>query len=112
MDLTNNNIITSTSDLNNLKFNSNFEYRKFLTANGTSISNINNINSINKQMCNCNYYHTNSMPLTNNSSPFLFDNIMQTDTPYGYTESDLKDDFINKRLRQQAQYNFRITNID
>ncbi len=97
------------SNSNNMNFSSNFEYRKFLTNNGKTILNSSLNNAVNYQQCNCNYYTVPSTPLTNNS-PFLFDNIMQKDTPYGYTESDLKTNFIDKRLRQYSKDNFRILN--
>ena len=76
---------------------------------GTGESTKQLIQSVNYQQCNCNYYTVPSTPLTSNS-PFLFDNIMQKDTPYGYTESDLKTNFIDKRLRQYSKDNFRILN--
>ena len=83
-----------------MNFSSNFEYRKFLTNNGKTILNSSLNNAVNYQQCNCNYYTVPSTPLTSNS-PFLFDNIMQKDTPYGYTESDLKTNFIKELMNNR-----------
>lgn len=96
-------------NLNNLKFSSNFQYRNYLTKNGNRIINMDNNNSIAGQLCNCNYYYVQSTPLPN-SQPFLYNSISEKDRPYGYTESDLKTDFINRRLQQYAQDDFRIIN--
>lgn len=108
-DLNNVYALNNIDNINDAKFSSNFEYRKFLSSNGSKILELNNSNSNNYQQCNCNYLNTGSPPLTTNS-PFLFNSIMQKDTPYGYTESDLKTNFIDKRLRQYAQNGFRMFN--
>jgi len=96
-------------NLNNLKFSSNFQYRNYLTKNGNRIINMENNNFITGQLCNCNYYYVQSTSLPN-SQPFLYNSIGEKDRPFGYTESDLKTDFINRRLKQYAQDDFRIMN--
>lgn len=108
-DLTNVYTLNNTNNMNGRQFSSNFAYRNFLTSNGNKILELNVNNTNNYQQCNCNYLNSGSTPLTTNS-PFLFNSITQKDTPYGYTESDLKTNFIDKRLRQYAQNGFRMFN--
>ena len=98
---------------NNLKFSSNFQYRNYLTKKGNNIININNNNFYLDQLLNCNYQNIET-PLTNNS-PIFFNkdylNIKPNIKPYGYTASDLKNNFINKRIVQYAHDDIRIFNI-
>lgn len=95
-------------NLNQLKFHSNFQYRNYLTKNGNNILNINNQNFNFDQKCNCSYNQVIT-PL-NNNSPFIYNYKNIKEKPYGYTESDLKNNFINTRLKQYAQDDLRIYN--
>ena len=101
--------ISSGINDNTLKFSSNFEYRNYMTKNGNSIvKNTNKINLYNQQ-CICNYAHVENIPLANNS-PFLYKNNFQTDMPYGYTESDLKNNFIDNRRYNYASNSIKVVN--
>ena len=93
---------------NNMKFYSNFQYRNYLTKNGTNIINTNNYNHSSNQQCKCNYENIPT-PLTTNS-PFLYSGITDDKRPHGYTESDLKTNYINRRLKKYALDDFRIMN--
>lgn len=94
---------------NNLQFTSNFEYRNYLTKNGAKIINMDNSNAISHQLYNCNYQHVESKPLPI-THPFLYSSMREKEKPSGYTESNLKTDFINRRVNQLTQDNFRVHN--
>ena len=95
-------------NLNNLKFSSNFQYRNYLTKNGSNIIDINNNNFYFDQQSKCTY--TNEETHKSSNSPFLFNKNNLTTKPYGYSDSDLKSNFINKRTTQYAHDDFRIHN--
>ena len=95
-------------NFNSLKFSSNFQYRNYLTANGNKILNTNKNNNLYNQQCNCNYTNI-STPLSNNA-PFIYKSITDNARPYGYCDSNLKDNYINKRIVKYAENDFRIMN--
>ena len=97
----------NSSDLNSrLRFASNFQYRNYLTENGAKIMGIDNSNAISNQLADCNYRFIESAPQPN-QTPYLFNGMMDAARPAGYTESDLKTSFIDRRMRQYAQDDFR-----
>ena len=95
-------------DNNSIKFYSNFQYRNYLTKYGSDILKNNTNNSLSNQQSNCNYLSL-STPL-NISGPYLYKKITDKQQPYGYTESDLKTNFINNQLQQYALDDIRIMN--
>ena len=103
---------------NNIKnsIKNNFEYRNYLTKHGNKIM----IENTKIALANGNF-DINNVNLQNNlltNSPFLYNNITQDTKPNGYTESDLKNNFINKeisnyqlnslKLVEPLQYKFNI----
>lgn len=74
---------------------SNFEYRMFLTNNANKIMQTNK-----KEACNmcgvCQYGY----PLQMNNGKYLFKSIQDNTTPYGYENSNLKNEYLT---RQQLQ---------
>tara|TARA_B100001094_G_C18104507_1_gene757623 strand:- start:701 stop:1105 length:405 start_codon:yes stop_codon:yes gene_type:complete len=101
-------IFSLPENVNNLNFSSNFQYRNYLTKNGSNILTINNNNFIFDQNYNCNYYQKKT-PVINNQ-PFTYTHQNIIEKPYGYTQSDLKSDFMNRRMRQYIKNDFRIIN--
>ena len=95
-------------NLNTLKFASNFQYRNYLTQNGNNILNIDNNNFILKQKDNCNYYQTKTP--VNNQQPFIYNLNNIREKPYGYTESNLKNNYISKRIKEYRENNFIVVN--
>tara|TARA_Y100000591_G_scaffold276457_1_gene253645 strand:- start:2510 stop:2800 length:291 start_codon:yes stop_codon:yes gene_type:complete len=84
-------------------FKNNFEYRNFLTKNGTKIMQINNNNVL--KTTNCNVLNNNSYRLKN--TPYLYNGLIDSNKPYGYTESDLKTFYINKQVTENTMYNMK-----
>lgn len=97
-----------SDNVNDKKFYSNFQYRNYLTKNGNAIMKTNSSNVMSNQLCKCNYENI-STPLTTNT-PFLYTGLRDDKQPYGYTESDMKTNYINRRLQNYALNDLRIMN--
>lgn len=86
---TNNNLIKKEN------IRTNFDYRQYLTRNANKIMNQNKQSSCN--MCGvCQYGY----PLHVQNDKYLFKSIQDNNQPYGYENSDLKNEYLS---RQQLQ---------
>ena len=85
-------------------FKNNFEYRNFLTANGTKIMKLNDIIALKNG--NCTNNNNNNTKLSN--APYLYQNLTDDAKPFGYAESNLKTLYINKEIQQYQMNNFKL----
>ena len=81
---------------NQANIQSNYDYRIYLTKNADSIIRFNQTQACNESG-SC--YYSNNKKVTNNS-PYLFKSCSDSNTPYGYHNSDLKQIYLS---RQQLQ---------
>ena len=81
---------------NQANIQSNYDYRIYLTKNADSIIRFNQTQACNESG-SC--YYSNNKKVTNNS-PHLFKSCGDSNTPYGYHNSDLKQIYLS---RQQLQ---------
>lgn len=72
---------------------SNNDYRKYLQHNSNQIILNNQFNSC-YNTTKCPYEHT---PQVIPSKPYIFDNILSSDQPYGYENSDLKEIYLSRQ---------------
>ena len=104
------------------QFKSNFEYRNYLTNHGANIISENNKIALH----NANYFSNNKYALhatqIDNSvksvnmvstgelldSPYLYNNFTSQEKPYGYSESDLKTNFINREINRYQLDSFKL----
>ncbi len=69
----------------------NSQYRKYLTENADKIINLNQLESCD-QCCSCPARNDNNIPNT----PFLYKSCSANVKPYGYENSDLKENYISQ----------------
>jgi hypothetical protein len=84
--------------------NSNWEYRKYLTQNADNIIKLNQQDSCNNCAC-CGLYNS---PRVSNT-PYLYNNCLSRDQPYGYENSDLKQLYLTSeqlKIIQSKPINF------
>ncbi len=89
----------------NIKTNSN--YRKYLQNNADNIIKNNQINACN-QCSTCPYINNNIEILKTNNNPYIFDNILSNDQPFGYENSDLKNIYLSRQKLQSQLFSPKI----
>ena len=78
---------------NNIVTNS--DYRHYLQINAESIITNNQLNSCNE--CSvCPYYNKTNLELSKHS-PYIFENTLSNNKPYGYETSDLKELYLTRQ---------------
>jgi hypothetical protein len=89
--------ITNTKIQQQEGIRSNWEYRKYLQNNAQNIMKINYMESVNASGNNPKEYNSGLSTSSSPNTPFVFQSTHDKRTPrYGYSESDLKRDYITK----------------
>lgn len=81
--------------------NSNYDYRRYLQRNASSIM------EHNKKLAhnfNCYFTYENNKDLNLAGNPYVFNNNLDKSRPIGYSDSDLKDMYLS---RQQLNYKLK-----
>ena len=79
----------------------NWEYRQYLTNNAQEIMKINSIEACD-QCCYCPPKYGNYQP--NNGTPFLYTSCTDSTQPFGYENSDLKNQYLSSSQLQARTY--------
>ena len=84
---------------------SNWEYRKYLTENADKIIEYNQLEACSQStICNTRLSGSESVP----NNPYLYQNCQDTNKPYGYENSNLKEDYL---LGYQQQCNMTTSTV-
>lgn len=74
--------------------NSNYDYRRYLQNNATSIMNHNKKYAHNY---NCYFTYENQKDLKMARNPYVFENSLDKSKPFGYSDSDLKNIYLSRQ---------------
>lgn len=85
----------------NQNIQSNFDYRMYLTHHGDEIIKHNQTRACNE--CGTCQYKPNTSS-QNNTNKYMFKGITDAMTPYGYENSDLKKEYIDRQSLQSRTY--------
>ena len=91
----------------NANIKSNSEYRNYIQKNADLIIKNNQLRSCNE--CNsCSYLNNNDNNIQMSSKPYIFNNILSKDQPYGYEDSDLKNIYLSREQLNAQKFNHQI----
>jgi hypothetical protein len=76
----------------------NWDYRRYLTANADQIMTINRIDAVNASGHGS--FEVSSFEQEQRNVPFMYSSVMDTREPFGYVQSDLKDVYLSRDALQ------------
>lgn len=79
---------------------SNFEYRKYLQSNALNIMKHNQLNSCGD--CGICPYNISNFDIL--KQPFFYSNIVSNNSPFGYENSDLKNEYLSRQMLQSRLF--------
>tara|TARA_B100000513_G_scaffold131160_1_gene58631 strand:+ start:252 stop:671 length:420 start_codon:yes stop_codon:yes gene_type:complete len=77
--------------------NTNWEYRRYLQKNADTIIKTNQLSSFNKSNC------LHSASENTNNSPYIYNSCLDKSSPYGYNNSDLKNQYLSRNELQSRK---------
>jgi hypothetical protein len=81
----------------------NYDYRMFLTRNGNNIISQNQKNACDE--CGfCQYGKLSEINTTSVNNKYLYKGLTDDSKPYGYQQSDLKSEYVDKQALQSRMY--------